>query len=56
MIRGVPKDKVEQLIDTMAVRRMGTFADVANVMDFFLRRESEKVTGQVVYLGGIPNF
>ena len=55
MIRGVPKDKIEQLIDSMVVRRLGTFTDVANVLDFFLRRESEAVTGQVIYLGGIPN-
>ena len=55
MMRGVPKDKIEQLIDSMAVRRLGTFTDVANVLDFFLRRESEAVTGQVIYLGGIPN-
>ncbi len=56
MIRGLTKDKIEHLIDAMAVRRMGTFADVANVMDFFLRPESEAVTGQVIYLGGIPNL
>ena len=55
MIRGVPKDKIEQLIDSMVVRRLGTFTDVANVLDFFLRRESEAVTGQVIYLGGVPN-
>lgn len=36
-------------------RRMGTFEDVANVVDFFLRKESDAVTGQVVYLGGVPN-
>ena len=56
MIRDLTKDKVEHLIDAMAVRRMGTFADVANVVDFFLRPESDAVTGQVIYLGGIPNL
>ena len=55
MVRGLARDKVEHLIGTMAIKRMGTFADVANVMDFFLRPESGAVTGQVVYLGGIPN-
>ncbi len=56
MLRGLTKDKIDHLIDVMAVKRMGTFADVANVMDFFLRPESDAVTGQVVYLGGIPNL
>jgi 3-oxoacyl-[acyl-carrier protein] reductase len=32
---------------------MGTFADVANTVDFFIRPESDFVTGQVIYLGGV---
>jgi 3-oxoacyl-[acyl-carrier protein] reductase len=32
---------------------MGTMDDVANVIDFFLREESDFITGQVVYLGGV---
>jgi len=35
------------------VKRMGTFDDVTNVLDFFLRDESAFVTGQVLYLGGV---
>ena len=53
MIRGLPTEKVEELVGKMPVRRMGTHADIANVLDFFLRPESSAVTGQVVYLGGI---
>lgn len=56
MTRGLAPDKVEHLVRAMAVRRMGTVADVVNVIDFFLRPESEAVTGQVIYLGGLPNF
>ncbi len=55
MTRGVPKKKMEALINRFAIRRMGTFEDVANVVDFFLRPESEAVTGQILYLGGVPN-
>jgi 3-oxoacyl-[acyl-carrier protein] reductase len=32
---------------------MGRPEDVANVVDFFLRPESDFVTGQVIYLGGV---
>ena len=53
LIRGVPKDKMDRLIDRQAVKRMGTFDDVTNVLDFFLRDESAFVTGQVLYLGGV---
>ena len=55
MIRGVPKDKLDRLLEMMTVHRLCTFEDVANVVDFFLRAESGAITGQVVYLGGVPN-
>lgn len=55
MTRGVPKEKMETLVSRLAIRRMGTFDDVANVVDFFLRPESDAVTGQIIYLGGVPN-
>jgi len=53
LIRAVPADKIQNLIERQAIRRLGTFEDVANVVDFFLRRESGFVTGQVLYLGGV---
>ena len=53
LIRSVPKAKMDALIARQAVPRMGTMDDVANVIDFFLREESDFVTGQVVYLGGV---
>jgi 3-oxoacyl-[acyl-carrier protein] reductase len=52
LIRAMPQDKVQEVIGRQAIRRPGTFADVANVIDFFLRPESDFVTGQVIYLGG----
>ncbi len=52
LIRGVPPSKIERLVASQAIRRLGRPADVANVIDFFLRPESDFVTGQVVYLGG----
>jgi len=54
LIKSVPKAKIEQLIQSMAIKRMGTFQDVANVVEFFCRQESDYVTGQVVCLGGVP--
>jgi 3-oxoacyl-[acyl-carrier protein] reductase len=53
LIRSVPKDKIKRLVDQLAIKRLGTPADVANVIDFFLRPESDYITGQVVYLGGV---
>jgi 3-oxoacyl-[acyl-carrier protein] reductase len=50
---GVPADKLEALVARQAIKRFGTFADVVNVVDFFLRPESDFVTSQVLYLGGV---
>jgi 3-oxoacyl-[acyl-carrier protein] reductase len=52
LIRGVPKKKIDEIVANLAVKRLGRFEDVVNVVDFFARPESEYVTGQVVYLGG----
>ena len=53
LIRTVPKEKIEVLIKRQAIHRAGTTADIVNCVDFFLRKESEFVTGQTLYLGGI---
>jgi 3-oxoacyl-[acyl-carrier protein] reductase len=53
LIRGVSDAAIERLLGRQAIRRLGEFADVANVVDFFLQPESGFVTGQVLYLGGV---
>lgn len=53
LIRSVGQDKIDRLIDLQAVKRMGELRDISNVIDFFIKRESDFVTGQVIYLGGI---
>lgn len=53
LIRGVPQAKMDALIARQAVRRLGTTEDVINAIEFFLRPESDFITGQVIYLGGV---
>ena len=53
LIRAVPEVKIESLLNRQPIRRMGTFEDVANVIEFFLRPESDFITGQTIYLGGV---
>ena len=52
LIRNVPKERITRLVDQLAIKRMGTPEDVMNVIDFFIRPESDFITGQVIYLGG----
>lgn len=53
LIKNVPADKIQRLLDRQSIHRFGEFADVANVIDFYLKKESNFITGQVLYLGGI---
>jgi len=53
LIRAVPEQKIADLVKRQAIRRLGTLSDVVNVVDFYLRRESDFITGQCLYLGGV---
>ncbi|MEO5989766.1 MAG: SDR family oxidoreductase [Candidatus Eisenbacteria bacterium] len=53
LIRSVPKAKIGALLQRQAIHRLGTMEDISNVIDFFIRPESDFVTGQVIYLGGV---
>lgn len=53
LIRSVGAEKIERVIQRQAIKRMGQFRDVANVIDFFIKPESDFVTGQVIFLGGV---
>jgi 3-oxoacyl-[acyl-carrier protein] reductase len=52
LIRSVPKAKMDALLARQAIHRFGEMRDVSNVIDFFLRKESDFITGQVIFLGG----
>jgi len=53
LVRSIPKVKMDDLIQRQAIRRFGEFRDISNVVDFFIKPESDFITGQVVFLGGI---
>ncbi len=53
LIKLVPPEKIEALLARQAIHRLGTPADVLNVIDFFLQPASDFITGQVIYLGGV---
>ena len=53
LIKGVSSQKMDALIARQAIQRYGKSDDVINAVDFFLREESDFITGQVLYLGGV---
>lgn len=53
LIRSVPIEKLDALLERQAVKRYGEFSDVTNAIDFFIKPESDFITGQILFLGGI---
>jgi len=53
LTRSVPKEKIERLLCQQAIPRMGTWEDIANVIDFYFKKESGFITGQHLVLGGL---
>jgi 3-oxoacyl-[acyl-carrier protein] reductase len=53
LIRSIPKEKIESLIQRQAIKRFGTFDDVVNTINFFISPQSGFITGQTLYLGGV---
>lgn len=53
LIRGVPKAKMDALLAMQAFNRLGTYEDIANVTDFFIAEQSDFISAQTIYLGGV---
>ncbi|MEX2979389.1 SDR family NAD(P)-dependent oxidoreductase [Serratia fonticola] len=53
LTRAIPAAKMKSLIERQSIKRYGTFDDVNHVIDFFLSAQSNFITGQIIYLGGL---
>ena len=53
LIRNIPKEKLDALLEQQVIQRLGEPDDVRNVIDFFNSPASAFITGQVIYLGGV---
>lgn len=53
LVKNVPEEKMKSLINRQAIKRYGEFADISNVIDFFIKPESDFITAQIIYLGGV---
>jgi len=53
LIKHIPQEKLDSLIDKMTIKSFGNFTDLTNVIDFFIKPESKNITGQIIYLGGL---
>lgn len=53
LIRAVPSAKLEALIGRQVIQRYASFQDIVNVIEFFIQPESDFITAQVIFLGGL---
>ena len=53
LIRAVPKDKIDEIVARLAIKRLATFEDIAHAIDFLVHPASGYITGQTLYLGGV---
>lgn len=53
LIKAVPQEKIDRLLKKQAIERYGRYEDIINIVEFFLKKESDFITGQVIYLGGV---
>jgi 3-oxoacyl-[acyl-carrier protein] reductase len=52
LIKGVPRARIDALVQRLAIKRLGQPQDLWNVVEFLIRPASDYITGQIVYLGG----
>lgn len=54
MTDAVPKEKIDSIVNNLqAIHRLSELRDIANVIDFFIKPESDFITGQTIFLGGV---
>jgi 3-oxoacyl-[acyl-carrier protein] reductase len=53
LIKAVPSIKIQELLEKQSIKKLGTYEDVLNVVNFFLNPLSNMITGQIIYLGGL---
>ena len=53
LIKSIPQNKINDLISNQTIKRYGGINDIINVLNFFSKKESDFITGQIIYLGGI---
>ena len=51
LIKNIPTHKLDKIISQLSSKSYTSIDDILNVLDFFIREESQLVNGQIIYLG-----
>ena len=53
LTNNIDKKALKDVLHRNAIHQMGKVEDIVNVTDWLIRTESQAITGQVIYLGGV---
>ena len=53
LIKNVPKNKIQDLLERQAINRFSEYEDILNIVEFFIDTKSDMISGQTLYLGGV---
>ena len=51
LIKNIPKEKIDKILSELSCKQLTTVPDILNIIDFFLKKESKLINGQIIYLG-----
>lgn len=51
--KAINQEALQEVLNRNAIKGYGEFKDVSNTIDYLIKEESNAVTGQVIYLGGV---
>jgi 3-oxoacyl-[acyl-carrier protein] reductase len=51
--KAINKDALKEVLNRNAIKKYGNLIDVSNSIDFLIKEESNSITGQIIYLGGV---
>lgn len=53
MMNSVPAEALKEVLGRNAIPEVGKMEDISNAIDWLIRPESQAITGQVIFLGGV---
>jgi len=53
MLAQLPREKINQIINTLPINRFSFIEDITNVIDFYISEKSNSITSQTIFLGGV---
>ena len=51
LIKNIPTHKIDRIISQLSSKSYTKIDDILNILDFFMKKESQLVNGQIIYLG-----